>query len=296
MKLSEHFNTIITDAEFDVLGKLHAKPGKRMLAFAEKSSFVKNAIGNPDVTAIVTTQELAAMVPDTYGVAISDSPRHDFCQLHNKLAENEDYIGRRFPSVIPKSCRIHTSAVVSPYNVVLGENVVIEPYVYINENVTIGDNSVVRVHSSIGTTQFDFYKYDGVNMPVTYCGHVRIGKDFEMQEHGTIGRGIFPWQATVIGNNTKTSNFVSIGDGSDIGDGCLISSMTVLCGNVTLGDNVWIGSGCTVSNKITVESDASVSIGAVVMSNVPKGQTVSGYPAVEHRAFLKDYLQRLRKN
>lgn len=47
--------------------------------------------------------------------------------LHNALSEHEGYVGKSFPTKIGKNCRISPLASVPKENVIIGDNVTIEP-------------------------------------------------------------------------------------------------------------------------------------------------------------------------
>jgi UDP-3-O-[3-hydroxymyristoyl] glucosamine N-acyltransferase len=56
-----------------------------------------------------------------------------------------------------------------------------------------------------------------------------------------------------------------------------------LAGSVTLGDGVIIGGSASIKDHTTLGSGAIIGAGSGVVSDVPAGKTVLGYPAVEAR-------------
>jgi len=94
----------------------------------------------------------------------------------------------------------------------------------------------------------------------------------------------------VVGDDTKTDNFVHIAHNVHLGRGCFLAAHAMVAGSVTMGDEVWIGPSAAISSEITIGSKANITIGAVVTRNVEPGQKVSGNFAIDHTrymAFLK---------
>ena len=69
-----------------------------------------------------------------------------------------------------------------------------------------------------------------------------------------------------------------------------MSGSSGLAGSVTLGDGVMIGGGAKIRDHITIGSGASVGACSGVISDVPEGSSVLGYPASESRDMLKQWL------
>jgi UDP-3-O-[3-hydroxymyristoyl] glucosamine N-acyltransferase len=67
-----------------------------------------------------------------------------------------------------------------------------------------------------------------------------------------------------------------------------------LAGSVTLGDGVIIGGSASIKDHTTLGSGAIIGAGSGVVSDVPAGKTVLGYPAVEARCLeTMGYFKRL---
>ncbi len=90
---------------------------------------------------------------------------------------------------------------------------------------------------------------------------------------------------------------VQVGHNSVMGRSCIMAGASGLAGSVTLGDGVIIGGSASIKDHTTIHSGATVGGGSGVLSDVPAGQTVLGYPAQEARKMLKQWaaLRRLAK-
>jgi UDP-3-O-[3-hydroxymyristoyl] glucosamine N-acyltransferase len=64
-----------------------------------------------------------------------------------------------------------------------------------------------------------------------------------------------------------------------------------LAGSVTLGDGVIIGSA-SIKDHTTLGSGAIIGAGSGVVSDVPAGKTVLGYPARSSRCLKQGYLKK----
>ena len=104
----------------------------------------------------------------------------------------------------------------------------------------------------------------------------------------------FTYGVVLIGENSVicrgTIDDTIIGDGvridalTQVSHNCVLEKNTVLvagcrlCGSVHLKENAYLA-GAIVRNQCVVEEDALAGLGAVIVKNVPAGETVVGNPA-----------------
>lgn len=281
--------SLISDGEFDCIAFATEQSQNRFLTFLENEKFL-SALENPNIVCVLITPDLAEKVPEHInGVFVCEHPKLALFEIHNSLANNDIYVGEKFESKIGQNCNISPLSFIDSHNVIIGDNVTIEPFVTIKGRVKIGNNVTIRSHSVLGCKGFSFSKDEfGLNRPVIDTAEIVIHDNVEIFEHVTITTGIFPWEKTEIGENSKLDATCFIAHGSCIGKNCLIIAGTHCCGNCYVGDNVWIGAGAVISNRITIGNNARVSLGAVVTKNVPDNMTVTGNFAIEHKRFLQN--------
>ena len=82
-----------------------------------------------------------------------------------------------------------------------------------------------------------------------------------------------------IGRHCIINVHSSIGHDVRMGDYCTISSHVDICGHVKLGERVFMGSGSRILPGLCIGNDAVIGAGAVVMRDVPDGETWVGNPA-----------------
>jgi serine O-acetyltransferase len=79
------------------------------------------------------------------------------------------------------------------------------------------------------------------------------------------GLGVVLHNRTIIGENCKIYQNVTIGSRNSVGP-------------PVIGNNVLIGAGSIILGKITIGDGASIGAGSVVLKDVPPGCTVVGNP------------------
>ena len=119
-------------------------------------------------------------------------------------------------------------------------------------------------------------------------GAVTIGDDVELGANCTIDRGTI--RDTRVGNGTKIDNLVMIGHNVEIGNDCL------LCGHAwALPDRLgsattWCSAGQTgVSDNIFIGDNVITGGGTIVLSNIPEGRMMLGYPAMKMDTTIEDF-------
>jgi UDP-3-O-[3-hydroxymyristoyl] glucosamine N-acyltransferase len=216
---------------------------------------------------------------------------------------------------IGSGCKIGANSYVGK-NVTLGENVIIYPNDAILEDSTIGNETVIwsgtvirerskigshcifHINVSIGADGFGYRPSDDGRglVKIKHIGNVVIGNAVEIGANSCIDRGKF--SSTILGDGCKIDNLVQIGHNSILGKCCIMAGNSGLAGSVTLGDGVIIGGSASIKDHVTIHSGAKVGAGSGVISDVPAGKSVVGYPACDSREKMKQWvaLRKLARN
>lgn len=204
----------------------------------------------------------------------------------------------------------------------IGKDVSIGPFSSIGANVQIGDGSQIAAHVTladdviigagcilhpgvvIGADGFSFVTSAPSNVeigrktlgkspfvapadPAQYkiysLGGVVVGDDVEIGANSTVDAGTI--RPTQIGSGTKIDNLVQVGHNVIIGDHCLLCAQTAVAGSAQIGNRVVLGGKSGVGDNLTVGSDTVVGGAAIVLSNVPEGSFMMGYPAQQMLAY-----------
>jgi UDP-3-O-[3-hydroxymyristoyl] glucosamine N-acyltransferase len=216
---------------------------------------------------------------------------------------------------------IHPTAAVHP-KAKLGKNAHLGPYVVIDEDVVIGDNAVLLAHvviyrgvtignnffahahavvrefcqladnvvlqngAVVGTDGFGFAKDDaGHWYKIVQSGKVTLESDVEIQANTCIDRASIG--QTRIGRGAKIDNLVQVGHSCTVGRDTLLVSQVGLAGTTEVGNNVILAGQVGVAGHCKIGDGAIATAQSGIPHDVPAGATVSGYPAIDNRLWLR---------
>lgn len=285
-KLADRFNLQMEKGEDIIIKSLGSVESERehMLTYAESEDYFRKAVDNPFVTAIITKQEFA-QAKRGKTLLLCDNPRYSFFTVHNYLAKETDFYGEIEKSKVSSSAKIHHTAFVSERGVLIGDNVAIGPNVTILEHTHIEQNAIVQAGAVIGSEGFEYKRFGDKVLSVIHAGGVHIEQGVEIGANTCVDKAIFGGY-TRIGQNTKIDNLVHIAHACDIGKRCYIIALSLLGGSVIIEDDVFIGPASSIRPGVRIGRNATVSIGSVVIKDVPPKARVTGNFAIEHDKFL----------
>ena len=233
-----------------------------------------------------------------------------FAQVVSFFHQAPEYLPGVHPTaVVAKSATLEKGVHIGAYVVVmdrvsLGEGVVILPHCVVYSDVQIGRNSLMHAHvvvrercvlgedvivqsgAVIGGDGFGFAKKtEGGWFKIPQSGRVVIENGVEVQANTCIDRASVG--ETRIGAGTKIDNLVQVGHGSTVGKDTLLCAQVGLAGSTKLGDRVILAGQVGVAGHCSIGDDVIATAQSGLPGDVPAGQTVSGYPAVENRKWLK---------
>ncbi len=245
------------------------------------SAFSKSAAG-----ACFVKQAYADRAPSGMILLITEQPYYCYALLAANMYNNK-----------PPPSGIDKTAIIGK-DVKIGENVYIGAYSVIGDNVEIGAKTIIAsncsishsiiganclIHSGvrIGQDGFGFAPSANGLIKVPQLGRVIINNDVEIGANSCIDRGSGP--DTIIGAGTKIDNLVQIGHNVRIGKHCVIVSQVGISGSTIIEDGVMIGGQAGISGHITIGSGAKIAAKSGIISDVEKGATFGGYPAINVR-------------
>jgi len=181
---------------------------------------------------------------------------------------------------------------------VIGEDALILEGVKIGARVVIGCRVILQPGCVIGSDGFSFVtpEISGVEEIRTTLGirgeirqqhwhrihslgAVELGDDVEVGANSCIDRGTI--RSTRIGHRTKIDNLAHIAHNVEIGEDCLICGMVGLAGSARIGNRVVLAGQCGVGDNLTVGDDVIAGAATKIMTSVPAGRVVLGYPALK---------------
>lgn len=257
--------------------------------------------------ACLVSEAQVLQTPKTAAILVTPSPSRAFAVLVGHF-----YPAALGPSPVTAAGGVSPQAYVSP-TALLEQDVTVEPGAVVGDGVEIGSgsfigaNAVIGAHVKIGrgTTissgvtvahamigdrvflhpgirigqdGFGYVPGSQGHQKIPQIGRAIIQDGVEIGANTTIDRGSL-WD-TVIGEGTKIDNLVQIGHNVVIGRHCLIAGQVGISGSVTVGDYVMIGGGAGVRDHVKIGDGARITGLAAVHTDIPKGETWGGYPAI----------------
>jgi len=200
---------------------------------------------------------------------------------------------------IDRDCVIGDGVTIYPnctiyQSVVIGHNSTIHANCSIREFCSVGQRVILQNGVCIGSDGFAFAKQaDGSWYKIVQSGRVIIEDDVEIGANTTIDRGTIGETRIKLG--AKIDNLVQVGHSCCIGEHSLLCAQVGLAGSTQIGNQVLLAGQVGVAGHLSIGDGAVATAQSGIHQSVPAGQTISGYPAIENRKWLKTsaLLQRL---
>ena len=167
-----------------------------------------------------------------------------------------------------------------------GRNLLMHAHAVVRENCTLGDDVTIQSGAVIGGDGFGFAKQPtGGWLKIPQSGSVTLEDAVEVQSNACVDRASVG--ETRVGAGTKIDNLVQVGHGSTIGRDTLLCAQVGLAGSTKVGNRVILAGQVGVAGHCTIGDGVIATAQSGIPGNVEAGLTVSGYPAVENRRWLK---------
>lgn len=263
--------------DFPVYGmnEIHVvQPGD--IVFVDHPKYYDKAL-NSAATVILIDKEVVC--PEGKALLISDDPFRDF----NTLTHHFNPFQNASATIAP-SAKIGKNTIIQP-GVFIGNNVVIGDHCCIHANVSIYDNITIKNHVTIhagtvlGSDAFYYKKRPEGRDKLLSGGTIIIEDRVDLGALCTIDRGVTG--ATHIKEGTKIDNQVHVGHDTVIGKDCLIASQVGVSGCVVIEDEVTIWGQVGIISGITIGSKAVLLAQSGIGNSLKGNTTYFGSPAGE---------------
>jgi UDP-3-O-[3-hydroxymyristoyl] glucosamine N-acyltransferase len=273
-------------------------------------------VANPKYSALAKGTKAAAVIVSEDFPALptamlrSKNPYLAFARCLELFYQPPRYSPGVHPTaVVHPSAKIGSKAHIGPYVVIdenaeIGNNAVLLAHVVIYRGARIGNNFFAHAHAAVrehccigndvilqngvvvGADGFGFAKdASGRWHKIVQSGPAVIEDSVEIQANACVDRASVG--ETRIGRGTKIDNLVQVGHSSKVGED------TLLCAQVGLAGSTHVGSRVILAGQVGVAGHCRIGDGAVataqsgIPNDVPAGATVSGYPAIDNKLWLK---------
>jgi len=263
--------------EFDTLGLLLHRNGKKILSYLENENFIAELESNNNIVAVFTTSKLAKKLKNIT-IIKSTNPKYDFCRFHNFLFKNTDFYKKRitWKSFISKKAIVRSN-LLSSEKVFIDEKSLVDYNVVIYQHVKIGKNVKISSNVIIGEEGAELARKKNKILHFHHDGGVIIKDNVSIQSTVSIKRGLFGTN-TVIGEGTTIGSFANIGHAVKIGKNCFIAPGTALAGSAIINDNCFFGLNSVVLNGIKIGKNCKIGSGSIVTKDIPENKVVVGIP------------------
>ncbi|MFA5422477.1 MAG: UDP-3-O-(3-hydroxymyristoyl)glucosamine N-acyltransferase [Phycisphaerae bacterium] len=276
-----------------------ANPGD--ISFLANSKYEKELVDTKASAVIISKDTVTdAKIP----LLICEDPYYAFMQimvlLHGHRRHKKTGISGKAEisdsAKIGVDCNIHPFVTIDD-NAKIGDGVNIYPGCYVGRDVEIGSDCIlysnvviydgcklgkrviIKANSVIGEDGFGYASHKGVHHKIPQVGGVVIEDDVEIGvccgiERGTLGD-------TIIGQDSKIGDLVTIGHGSKIGPHCLLVGQVGIAGSTNLGHHCIVGGQVGIVGHINIGNNVMIAAQAGVINNVGDNKAILGAPAID---------------
>jgi UDP-3-O-[3-hydroxymyristoyl] glucosamine N-acyltransferase len=273
-------------------------------------------VANPKYTTLASTTQAAALIvaPDFPAISrptlrianpylafaraleLFHPPRRFAQGIHETAVISESAkIGER-PHigayvVIGEDCVIGDDAVLLPHVVLYpgvhaGDRFLAHAHAVVREDCRLGNDVVLGNGVIIGGDGFGFAKdATGAWTKIAQTGPTILEDGVEVQSNACVDRASVG--ETRIHAGAKIDNLVQVGHGSTVGQNTLLCAQVGLAGSTNVGKNVILAGQVGVAGHLTIGDGAVATAQSGIPSDVAPGAVVSGYPAMDNRAWLR---------
>jgi UDP-3-O-[3-hydroxymyristoyl] glucosamine N-acyltransferase len=194
-------------------------------------------------------------------------------------------------AVVGRGARVGARSVLHPQVVLyegveVGEDCVLHSGVLVRERCRLGSRVVVQNGAVIGGDGFGFARdREGRYRKFPQVGIVVIEDDVEIGALTAVDRAALG--ETRIGRGTKLDNLVQVGHSVSIGEDTVLAGQVGIAGSTRVGSRVTLAGQVGVAGHLTIGDGVIATAQTGIPGSVEEGSVVSGYPAIENRAWLK---------
>lgn len=264
-----------------------------------------NELPNTKAAAVLIAEEYVELLPETTLALVTD-------EAYLKLALVSKFFAHKIETkgghpTMGEGCDID-KRVRFGKDVSLGDNVTIMAGAYVGDNVTvgsdtliypnvtiyhhsvIGSNCIIHAGTVIGSDGYGFaHTKQGEHVKIYQNGNAVIEDDVEIGANCAIDRAVFG--TTYIRIGTKLDNLIQIAHNCDVGEHSLMAGQSGMAGSTTTGRNIVMGGQSATAGHLHLGDFTTIAGKSGVTKSLIGGKTYAGFPAIEHRVWLKQQVK-----
>ena len=270
----------IQDVFIDNLAEVE-RVNETTLDWINPSKQNKQEIAESSKARVLLVDESVAPIPGKTLIRVKN-PKVALAEVGNHFFVEKPKRGIHPTAIINPDAKLGNDVTVGPYCVigkaVIGDGCIIDSNVHIYDDVVMGRECVIKSGAVLGGAGFGYERDENGNkFRFPQIGQLIMGDYVDVGSNTTIDRGAL--SDTIIGHHTKISSNCVIAHNNRIGCNVTITGCAMLSGSNIIDDNVWIAPNSSIRGWVHIEEGATVGMGAVVVKNVPAGETWVGNPA-----------------
>ena len=278
------------------LSLLKTTQASAIIVSSQVKNFTKKALIITEDPYIAFTKVMELLVSQDISIPKGVHPR---AHIGKNVKLGKDVTIQAF-TVVEDNVQIGDNTILYP-NVYIGaytrvgNDSIIYPNVVLREKNTIGDRVIIHSGTIIGSDGFGFAPMKGIHHKIPQLGTVIIEDDVEIGANVCVDRATIG--KTYIRKGTKIDNLVQIAHNVEIGENSIIVAQVGISGSTTLGKNVTFAGQSGAVGHIHIGDNAVVAARSAVTKDIPPNLCVSGFPAQVHQEEkkLRALIQRLPK-
>lgn len=174
---------------------------------------------------------------------------------------------------------------------VLGENVIVEPFAYIDQNTEIGEGTRVMAHATVlsgarvgkNCVIFPNATVSGIPQDLKFQGEETvaiIGDNTTIRECVTVNRGTASKGFTKVGKNCLLMAYSHVAHDCDLKDNVILGNAVQLAGEVEIDDYAILSGGALVHQFSRIGSHVMIQGGSKIPKDIPPYVMVGREPIV----------------
>lgn len=175
---------------------------------------------------------------------------------------------------------------------VLGDNVVVEPFAYVDRNTEIGDGSRVMTHATVlsgarigkDCTIFPHATISGIPQDLKFQGEETTaiigGDNTTIRECATVNRGTASKGFTKVGNDCLIMAYSHVAHDCVINDSVILGNSTQLAGEVEIDDFAIVSGGTLIHQFSRIGAHVMIQGGSKIPKDIPPYVMVGREPII----------------
>ena len=210
------------------------------------------------------------------------NPKVALAEVGNHFFVEHPKAGIHPTAIINPEAKIGKNVSIGAYCVigkaVIGDDCVLDSNVRVYDDTVMGEGCVIKAGAVLGGAGFGYERdSDGNKFRFPQIGQLIMGDYVEVGANTCIDRGALA--DTVIGDYTKINNLCHIAHNNKIGRNVTITGCVNVSGSNVIDDDVWIAPNSSIRGWVHIGKGATAGMGAVVVKDIPEGETWVGNPA-----------------